>query len=66
MRAESQSAEVRVFLKNGAEVRASSASTSTNGEDIVCHNVFDEVIDLAQVDRVLLNGRELPMERTAP
>lgn len=66
MRAESQSAEVRVFLKNGAEVRASSVSTSTNGEDIVCHNVFDEVIDLAQVDRVLLNGRELPMERTAP
>lgn len=55
-----------MFLKNGAEVRASSVSTSTNGEDIVCHNVFDEVIDLAQVDRVLLNGRELPMERTAP
>lgn len=61
MRAESLPARVQVILKDGAEVTASSASTSTDGEHIVCHNVFDRVIDLTQVDRVLLNGKELPM-----
>lgn len=63
MRAESDSAQVQVFLKDGTEVQASSASTSTDGENILCHNVFDEVIDLDQVARVTLNGKELPMQQ---
>ncbi len=61
MTAESESAELRVFLTDGTEVPSSSASVTAGDEEIVYRCIFDKVIDLTQVAKVTLNGEELPL-----
>lgn len=61
MTAESESAELQVFLTDGTEVSCSSASVSAGDGTILYRSIFDEVIDLADVAKVTLNGEELPL-----
>ena len=61
MTAESEAADLQVFLTDGTEVSCSSASVSTGDGTIVYRSIFDQVIDLESVAKVTLNDEELPL-----
>ena len=61
MTAESESADLKVILTDGTQVSSSSASVSAGDGAIVCRSIFDQVIDLEKVEKVTLNGEELPL-----
>ena len=61
MTADSESATLQVILADGTEVPTSSASVSSGDGSVVYRSIFDQVVDLEKVAKVILNGEELPL-----
>lgn len=59
MQHQSLTPNVQVYLKDGTELVSNHVSTMSGEDKITCRTVFNEVIDLTQVDRVLFNGKPL-------
>lgn len=54
------SGDVEVYLKDGTVVDSSSSTLQMDEDgNVVIHELFDRVIDLEQVDKILLNGEPI-------
>lgn len=60
MQANSRSADVAVYLKDGTKVTSNRSSVFVTAPDeILCRDTFTELIDLDEVEEVYLNGKRL-------